>query len=255
MRLTSKPRLFWSSVSKKVLASDLHTHTHTYAYTHAHTHSLIQLLPLNMGMNSPQFSDSHKRNRILLHTHFTLQPRANISQSIDLLPVNYDPGDRLLCVQEQSVPSEPAGAASHGLEASPRHVSSHPVLSHERDDAGRWTRLCQEGVFEDFAGRGPLTWVPHQHPVQKSFEQWRDLAERREGDLRQLLLRNESFLVVCETIRIHAGFCGSTLCRFFSFGGKLSRIIFMALSGGSLKYGGSPSTISMTMIPSDQMST
>lgn len=46
-----------------------------------------------------------------------------------------------------------------------------------------------------------------------------------------------------------------TLCRFFSLGGRLSRIIFMALSGGSLKYGGSPSTISITMMPSDQMST
>lgn len=49
--------------------------------------------------------------------------------------------------------------------------------------------------------------------------------------------------------------CRCTLCRFFSFGGKLSLIIFIALSGGSLKYGGSPSTISITMIPSDQMST
>lgn len=46
-----------------------------------------------------------------------------------------------------------------------------------------------------------------------------------------------------------------TLCRFFSLGGRLSRIIFMALSGGSLKYGGSPSTISITMMPRDQIST
>ncbi len=46
-----------------------------------------------------------------------------------------------------------------------------------------------------------------------------------------------------------------TLWRFLSLGGKLSLIIFMALSGGSLKYGGSPSTISMTMMPSDQIST
>jgi len=49
--------------------------------------------------------------------------------------------------------------------------------------------------------------------------------------------------------------CACTLCRFFSLGGRLSRIIFMALSGGSLKYGGSPSTISITMIPRDQIST
>lgn len=46
-----------------------------------------------------------------------------------------------------------------------------------------------------------------------------------------------------------------TLCRFFSRGGRLSRIIFMAFRGGSLKYGGSPSTISITITPSDQMST
>lgn len=50
-------------------------------------------------------------------------------------------------------------------------------------------------------------------------------------------------------------FCFCTLCRFFSLGGRLSRIIFMALRGGSLKYGGSPSTISMTMTPRDQIST
>lgn len=58
---------------------------------------------------------------------------------------------------------------------------------------------------------------------------------------------------VCCSVKLR--FCLCTLCRFFSLGGRLSRIIFMALSGGSLKYGGSPSTISMTMIPSDQIST
>ena len=35
----------------------------------------------------------------------------------------------------------------------------------------------------------------------------------------------------------------------------MSLILLMACSGGSLKKGGSPSTISMTMIPRDQMST
>lgn len=48
---------------------------------------------------------------------------------------------------------------------------------------------------------------------------------------------------------------GDTFCTFFSLGGKLSLIIFIAFSGGSLKYGGSPSTISITMIPRDQIST
>ncbi|KAF3847396.1 hypothetical protein F7725_020424 [Dissostichus mawsoni] len=40
-------------------------------------------------------------------------------------------------------------------------VSSHPVLPHQRDDAGGGPRLGQEGVFEKLAGRGPLSWVPH----------------------------------------------------------------------------------------------
>ena len=40
-----------------------------------------------------------------------------------------------------------------------------------------------------------------------------------------------------------------TFWGFLSFGGGMSRIRRMAWSGGSLKKGGSPSTISMTMIP------
>lgn len=57
------------------------------------------------------------------------------------------------------------------------HVSSHPVLSHQGDDAGWGASLCQEGVFKDLAGCGPLSWVSHQHPVQKALEQRRDLKE------------------------------------------------------------------------------
>ena len=40
-----------------------------------------------------------------------------------------------------------------------------------------------------------------------------------------------------------------TFCEFFSLGGGMSRILRMAWSGGSLKNGGSPSTISITIIP------
>lgn len=58
------------------------------------------------------------------------------------------------------------------------HVSSHPVLPHQRDDAGRRTRLRQEGVLEDLAGRGPLSRVSHQHPVQEALEQRGDLGEK-----------------------------------------------------------------------------
>ena len=46
-----------------------------------------------------------------------------------------------------------------------------------------------------------------------------------------------------------------TRCVFLSFGGGMSRMRLIACSGGSLKNGGSPSTISITMMPSDQMST
>ena len=40
-----------------------------------------------------------------------------------------------------------------------------------------------------------------------------------------------------------------TFCEFFNFGGGMSRILLMACSGGSLKNGGSPSTISIIIIP------
>lgn len=88
-----------------------------------------------------------------------------------------------LCGQEYSVPSEPAHAALHSLEVFVSHVSSHPVLPHQRDDAGRRARLRQEGVFEKLAGRGPLSRISHQHPVQEALEQRGDLGEeeRREG--------------------------------------------------------------------------
>lgn len=50
-------------------------------------------------------------------------------------------------------------------------VSSHPVLPHQWDNAGRRARLGQEGVFEKLAGRGPLSRVAHKHPLQEAFEQ------------------------------------------------------------------------------------
>ena len=40
-----------------------------------------------------------------------------------------------------------------------------------------------------------------------------------------------------------------TFCGFFNLGGGISRILRIAWSGGSLKNGGSPSTISITIIP------
>lgn len=55
-------------------------------------------------------------------------------------------------------------------------VSSHPVLPHQRDDAGRWTGLRQERVLEEIAGRRPLSRVSNEHPVQETFEQRRHLG-------------------------------------------------------------------------------
>ena len=46
-----------------------------------------------------------------------------------------------------------------------------------------------------------------------------------------------------------------TFWAFFNLGGIMSLILRIACSGGSLKNGGSPSTISITIMPSDQIST
>lgn len=154
-----------------------HTLIHVYTHTHTQSHTVIAS---KYGNALPTVI--HIR-RILLHTLFTLQSRPNFTRNINHLPLTYDPGEMLLCVQEYSVPSEPAYATSCGLEVLVLHVSSHPVLSHKRDDAGWRTRLCQEGVFEDFAGHGPLSRVPHQHAVQKAFEQRRDLRRNERGRL------------------------------------------------------------------------
>lgn len=69
-----------------LLCSHTLTHTHTYEpsntvinsvsnicwqtnmYTHTRIHTHAALLPLSEGKLSPQFSDSHKKTRILLHT-------------------------------------------------------------------------------------------------------------------------------------------------------------------------------------------
>ncbi|KAI4815024.1 hypothetical protein KUCAC02_005191 [Chaenocephalus aceratus] len=81
-----------------------------------------------------------------------------------------------LFVQEYCVPSEPAHTTLQSVELLVSQVSSHPVLPHQRDDAGGGPRLGQEGVFEKLAGRGPLSWVPHQRLVQEALEQRGDLA-------------------------------------------------------------------------------
>lgn len=46
-----------------------------------------------------------------------------------------------------------------------------------------------------------------------------------------------------------------TFWMFFTLGAASSLSFFMAVMGVSLKYGGSPSTISTTMMPRDQIST
>lgn len=62
-----------------------------------------------------------------------------------------------------------------------RGVSSHPVLPHEGDDAGRRAGLGEEGVLEHLAGRGPLSRVPNQHPVQEALQQRRHLRKGGDG--------------------------------------------------------------------------
>ena len=56
------------------------------------------------------------------------------------------------------------------------------------------------------------------------------------------------FLHKCECVCL-------TLWMFFTLGAASSLSFFIAVMGVSLKYGGSLSTISTTMMPRDQMST
>lgn len=108
-------------------------------------------------------------------------------------------------------------------------------------------------MLQEFVGRGPLHRVPHQHAVQEALERGGDLrgrADRRGG-------KSEGG-ASSEAAQLQPPSQPPppfTLCTFFSLGGRLSRIIFMAFNGGSLKYGGSPSTISITITPRDQIST
>lgn len=54
---------------------------------------------------------------------------------------------------------------------------------------------------------------------------------------------------LCESV------CSRTWLTFRTLGADSSLSLFIAATGVSLKYGGSPSTISTTMIPIDQTST
>ena len=81
-------------------------------------------------------------------------------------------------------------------------VSSHPVLPHQGDDAGRRTRLRQEGVFEELAGRGPLSRVAHQHPVQEALQQRGDLGERERGNIQAQVGVCDTILWVCEGLSV-----------------------------------------------------
>lgn len=48
--------------------------------------------------------------------------------------------------------------------------SAVAIVSHEGDDAGRRSRKLEEGVLEEFLGRGSLRWLPHQHQVQEGAQ-------------------------------------------------------------------------------------
>lgn len=53
--------------------------------------------------------------------------------------------------------------------------SAVAIVSHEGDDAGRWTRQLEEGVLEEFLGRGSLRGLPHQHQIQEGPQHRRHL--------------------------------------------------------------------------------
>lgn len=148
----------------------MHTHTHCQ-----HTHTHTALLPLIRGIHSPQCSDSHKKNRILLHTWFTLCSSHSLRRSADLSPMT-SVGHSSVCrrilfhLNLHTLPPQ-------SLEVLVLRVSSHPVLPHQRDDAGWRTRLRQEGMFKKLTGCGPLSRISHQHPVQEALEQRGDLGE------------------------------------------------------------------------------
>lgn len=50
-----------------------------------------------------------------------------------------------------------------------------PVLPHEGHDAGRGPGQFEEGVSQQFLGRGSLRGLPHQHRVQEAPEDRGDL--------------------------------------------------------------------------------
>lgn len=48
--------------------------------------------------------------------------------------------------------------------------SAVAIVSHEGDNAGRRSRELEEGVLEEFLGRGSLRRLPHQHQVQEGAQ-------------------------------------------------------------------------------------
>lgn len=60
---------------------------------------------------------------------------------------------------------------------------------------------------------------------------------------------------ICCEHNVRVSVCSHTWLTFRTVGASSSLSLFIAATGVSLKYGGSPSTISTTMIPIDQIST
>lgn len=128
------------------------------------------------------------------------------------------------------VPLQFGGAAEEeeqegaGVSPGAGGLSPQPVLPHEGHDAGGGPRDAQEGVAEQLRGARPLRRVPHQHPLQEPLQGWGHLGGR-EGRVKHPL----------GLPRNGGGSPRVTLWPFLSRGGRLSRISFMALRGGSLK--------------------
>lgn len=152
-------------------------------FTHTHTHSLIPPYCLIFREDTSHSSVIHIRKREYSCTH----PVCTLQLVQTAPPLKRRPPPCCdLCGPPLSVCRSilfhlnlRTRCPLRELEGSLSHVSSHPVLPHQRDDAGRRTRLRQAGVFEKLVGRGPLSRVSHQHPIQEALEQRGDLGEER----------------------------------------------------------------------------
>lgn len=118
-----------------------------------------------------------------------------------------------------------------------------------------WTLgLPKKRMLQQFCCRGSLRWISNKHSFQKTLKARTHLCKDNNKNKRErkffVHVKSKSEENLASLIYVQL-----TLCEFFNFGGGISLMRRMACKGGSLKKGGSPSTISIIIIPNDQMST